>query len=486
MKYTGRFFILLFSISISVIETFFEEITMLSIAEAFFFATCAFLVGWTLDKSNFYRKQAELSEKHNRDLIESSPEPILVYQNDEIVFVNDKLLKLVQRNAQDIIGKSIFDFLLPDYHPLVKRRMKELNNRKQTVDRIELKIAVGSNRVMDIEVSSAYITYNNKPSIEVFLRDVTGRKILEDKLRRNEELYRFITENSTDIISYLKPNGMYEYISPSCNQFLGYKQEEIIGTGIIRYLHPEESKRILQLIINAESSLDFVSFSHRLRKKDHSYIWLETNVRAIRHSNKRLEGIVSVSRDISERIQKEKELEKTNEMLLYLSKMDGLTSIPNRRFFEEKLQEEWFRTMRHSTSLSAMMIDIDYFKKYNDHYGHQAGDTCIKLIANVLKSTLKRPGDFVARYGGEEFVVLLPETGHQGTAYLGELFLTNIRDLELINDVSEIGNYITVSIGCATLIPTDQHKPEELIKLADQALYVAKKKGRNQVVSSNH
>jgi diguanylate cyclase (GGDEF)-like protein len=181
-------------------------------------------------------------------------------------------------------------------------------------------------------------------------------------------------------------------------------------------------------------------------------------------------------------MEKEEHLLKTNEMLRYLSNYDSLTDIPNRRYFDQTLKDEWNRTMRQRMPLSLLMIDIDNFKKYNDFYGHQAGDTCIQQIAKGIKTTLKRPGDFVARFGGEEFVILLPETDLNGAHHIGESLLSTIQKLQIPTEVSEIGNYVTLSIGCATLIPSDQNKPEDLIKQADKNLYQAKEAGKNQVI----
>jgi len=480
MKYTGRITLLLFSIIISIFEYFFERISFMLVIEVIFFASIASVVGWSYDRSVYFGKQSENNEKHIRDLIGFSPEPILVYQGDKIVFANDKLENLLKLSSEHIIGKSIFDFILPDYHAIIKERIEKLIAGFVTNERTELKISVGASEILDIEVASALIVYNNKPSIEVFLRDVTARKQLEEKARKSEDLYRFVTENSTDIISYIKPSGDYEYMSPSCNQILGYNQDEMKGKSIFEFFHPEEIEQISIIFSDAISKIDFSSFAHRFRKKDSSFVWLETNARTIRNDMEELEGIVAVSRDITARLDRERELLDTNTALQYLSNMDGLTDIPNRRYFEHTLQNEWNRTMRHSLPLSLLMIDIDYFKNFNDFYGHPAGDKCIQQIAIEIKNTLKRPSDFVARYGGEEFIVLLPETDAQGAATVAELILSNVRNLRVQNEVSGVSNYVTISIGSATVVPTVRHNPEDLINLADTELYSAKDAGKNQ------
>ncbi|WP_071394198.1 diguanylate cyclase domain-containing protein [Bacillus tuaregi] len=481
MKYTGRIILVLFSIAVSVFESLIEPITLYNILEALFFATIAYIVGWSFDRLHYFRKRAEQSEKYNRELIEYSPESVLVYHQDKIIFVNDRVEELLQIAADQLIGKSIFDFILPEHHNQVKARIQRASSGLRNVERMEIKLFSGKKEILDVEVSSVPIFYRNKNCMEVFIKNITARKKLEEKLRKNEALYRFITENSTDIITYLKPSGLYEYISPSCESILGFSQDELVGKTMFDILHPEEIQVISHFLTESQSHKDFATFPHRIRKKDGSFLWLETNARTIRNSSHELEGIVAVSRDITARLDKESELLETNEMLRYLSLMDGLTDIPNRRCFEEQLQREWNRTMRHSMPLSALMIDIDFFKRFNDLYGHPAGDVCIKQIATVIKNTLQRPADFVARYGGEEFVVLLPETDEDGAAFVSEGILQNIKQLKIVNEGSDIDEYVTISIGCATVFPTSQLKPEDLIEQADSGLYLAKNSGRNQM-----
>lgn len=486
MKYTGRITLLILSIMVSIIESFSEATSIWSILEAILFAAIAYLLGWVYDKAIHYKNKAEMSETRLWDLLKFSPEPFLVYQDEMIVLVNDKLEELVQSSSNQIIGKSIFHYVLPDYHSTIKQRLQEMIEGNKSIDRVELKINTTHNNVLDIEISSAPIVYNNKPAVELFLRDITKRNRLEDELRKNEELFRFITENTTDLISYLNPNGNFEYLSPSSKCMLDFNQEEMIGRNLFEYLHPGEVESVTRLILEADSNLDFASLSHRVKKKDGTYIWVETNARTIRKNSRKLDGIVAVSRDITDRIEKEKRLHETNIMLRFISNMDGLTGIANRRYFDEKLQEEWNRTKRSSLPFSAIMIDIDYFKKYNDFNGHLAGDECLRRIAIALKETLKRTCDFAARYGGEEFVILLPETDEQGAAHVADLLHANIKKLNIPYMSTAKEPIVSISVGYATLIPDEYSKPEDLIKLADTELYVAKESRKNKFIFNQY
>jgi diguanylate cyclase (GGDEF)-like protein len=170
-----------------------------------------------------------------------------------------------------------------------------------------------------------------------------------------------------------------------------------------------------------------------------------------------------------------------NEDLQRLSYLDGLTGIANRRHFEKTLGLEWRRVNRAGMALSLLMIDIDFFKSLNDAYGHQRGDVCLTSVANALCNTLKRSGDMVARYGGDEFIIILPGTTEEGAAEIGEVIRATIEALELPHKDSSVANVLTISIGVVTVYPTQGFYPQELVAAADEALYLAKEQGRNQL-----
>ncbi len=167
-----------------------------------------------------------------------------------------------------------------------------------------------------------------------------------------------------------------------------------------------------------------------------------------------------------------------------LSDTDGLTGIANRRKLEEHLAQEWRRLLRDKKPLTLMMCDIDYFKRYNDLYGHQAGDDCLKAVAAVLTGHSQRSGDLAARYGGEEFTLILPGVDREGAAKLAEKIRQGVEALMLKHEDSPISSYVTLSIGVAGKVPAAESTAEKLVAAADQALYQAKAEGRNRVVVS--
>lgn len=174
-------------------------------------------------------------------------------------------------------------------------------------------------------------------------------------------------------------------------------------------------------------------------------------------------------------------LEEANRELRRLTNIDGLTGVANRRSFDENLQVEWRRMGREGRELCLLMCDVDYFKKYNDAYGHLGGDDCLRRVASTLSACIDRGGDMVARYGGEEFAIILPGTPAGGGLIVGERARYAIRKMALPHEQSEFGQ-VTISIGVAALVPRMNQGPEVLIATADKALYEAKTQGRNRVV----
>jgi len=178
-------------------------------------------------------------------------------------------------------------------------------------------------------------------------------------------------------------------------------------------------------------------------------------------------------------------LEESNNALQLLSCLDSLTGIANRRRFDEFMQKEWKRAAREGSTLSLIMIDIDFFKLYNDNYGHLKGDEAIRRVVTALNDGINRPADLLARYGGEEFVIVLPDTNIKGAESIAKDLEKNVRRLALPHAYSKVTEFITVSMGIACCEPNQrQNSVSSLIESADQALYEAKKNGRNQIYCS--
>ena len=176
-------------------------------------------------------------------------------------------------------------------------------------------------------------------------------------------------------------------------------------------------------------------------------------------------------------------IKKQREMLRSMALLDGLTGIANRRKFEEELHTLWLNGARAKTPLSVLIIDVDMFKQYNDHYGHVFGDQCLQIVARTIKNTLKRPCDLAARYGGEEFACILPNSGVDGSIHIAEMIFNNIKNLKIKHISSSVDQLLTVSIGIACCVPNADKSPSLLVAAADQQLYLSKRQGRARINS---
>lgn len=175
-----------------------------------------------------------------------------------------------------------------------------------------------------------------------------------------------------------------------------------------------------------------------------------------------------------------RQLESANQVLQRLASVDGLTQLANRRCFDEHLYQEWQRLTREQAPLTLILCDIDFFKAYNDTYGHQAGDECLHQIAKTISSCAKRPADLAARYGGEEFALILPTTASTGGVRVAQDIQYKVKALQLPHSSSPVSHYVTLSLGIAAVVPQPDSSPSTLVTVADKALYQAKAAGRNQ------
>ncbi|MFZ2321796.1 MAG: diguanylate cyclase [Pseudomonas sp.] len=184
------------------------------------------------------------------------------------------------------------------------------------------------------------------------------------------------------------------------------------------------------------------------------------------------------------RVQTHLTLKLQSDILRSMALLDGLTGVANRRKFDEQLLRDWRQSQREQTSLSLILVDVDHFKRYNDHYGHQAGDAALQAVARVLTSTLRRPHDLLARYGGEEFVGVLPNTGLSEAVKLAERMQAGVRALNLEHSGSPEAQVVTISLGVATVVARSDLAPQALVEAADQQLYAAKQAGRARVCAA--
>ncbi|WBL79700.1 diguanylate cyclase [Bradyrhizobium xenonodulans] len=312
------------------------------------------------------------------------------------------------------------------------------------------------------------------------VRQLWQRQRMAQALVAKEAHFRLLAEQSSDMVSRIGLDNRLLYVSPSCVRIIGWSPEELLGTSAVAGIHPEDMERVEQAIAALKNGeAEEARFVYRQRHRDKSEIWAEAALHVTRASDSgEIDGVVAVVRDMTA----QKDLQ---DKLASLATTDGLTGLANRRAFDERLQEEWARARRDGTQLSLLLIDVDHFKKFNDHYGHLAGDGCLRALGRILSAHAKRPADLAARYGGEEFAVLLPNTGPDGCAEVGEGIRRALHELAMLHAQNPPSRLVTASVGAATSLPSQTTTDcSTLVAAADRALYAAKDSGRDRLVVS--
>lgn len=309
----------------------------------------------------------------------------------------------------------------------------------------------------------------------MLLAEIQERQKMESSLRESEARYRAIYLQAAEGIMLINFQGDIVECNPRVLAMLGHRQPEVVGRNILTFYHSEDLERIPPQFDKLRSG-EVLLIERRLRAASGVYLLCEESGKKIND-----DLIILLYRDITERKIAELALERANQALDRLAHLDGLTQIANRRRFDQAIGSEWSRLKREGKELGLIMADIDYFKQFNDIYGHQAGDDCLRSVASTLAALVHRPADLVARYGGEEFVILLPDTDIFGCRQIAEKMRQKIEQLHIPHVGSEAHSVVTMSFGVAVESPGTADGYEVLLRAADKALYQAKKGGRNRI-----
>jgi diguanylate cyclase (GGDEF)-like protein/PAS domain S-box-containing protein len=301
------------------------------------------------------------------------------------------------------------------------------------------------------------------------------------KVKETEERFRLLSEYSSDMITLHNEQAEYIYISPAVKEVIHFEYPELLGKKLETFIHPDDIERINVMFKKALQEGSAES-THRFRSKFGGYVWIESTLKSVPYQEEGEKKVIIVSRNITNRKLTEQKLQEANELLNRLSYMDGLTGIANRRYFDETLLREWSNAVDHQTPITLVMFDIDYFKKYNDTYGHLKGDFCLQTIAKAVNQLFPEPSSSsFCRYGGEEFALILPIANSEQGLKVAQQVKETVHQLKVPHKSSEIADIITLSIGIATMYPTKSTIPDSIIKAADSALYLSKSKGRNTI-----
>lgn len=303
-------------------------------------------------------------------------------------------------------------------------------------------------------------------------------KRAQDSLRIKDEQYRQIVDTAIEGIMSLDTSSCISFANRQMASLLGYDPDEMIGRPLCEFLVPDFRSAHAQQIKSREQGNDAV-YETCFVRKDGQHHWLLVSAKSVSDASGRYAGSFAMFTDIDERKKAEAALEESNRKLQILNKTDELTGIANRRHFDVVVANEYARHTRSGQYLSLILIDVDYFKAYNDRYGHVAGDACLRRVAGVLAANASRPDDLAARYGGEEFACILPMTDLSGAYIIAEKIRQGILALDMPHEDSTPARVVTVSLGVATARCTHDRTFSDLIAAADKLLYAAKASGRN-------
>lgn len=418
-----------------------------------------------------YKNQKKREEQHYQILFTSSP--IAIFFLDDLgrfKDANPSFCQLIGFSQEDLNNTSFEKYADKEHRDSLYEKIRRIQRCKQfqfegvftRKDGEKIRLAL-----------DAVMTPSQK--IIVYARDITESRKLRIELHESE-----ISLAKAQEIAHI---GNWEWIqetdhmrwSDELYRIFGLVPRE--GTPAFElfehFIHEEDRLTVYNAIDEAIRKKKPFDLDFRFTRFDgfERYGHMQTTV----HHEEEEEGfrLLGTIQDITRHKIMEKQLEK-------LSFLDGLTGIANRRRFDEVLTKEWNRAIRHGNPVSLIMCDVDFFKRFNDTYGHQEGDECLKKVAGSIDLSVNRSGDMTARYGGEEFVVLLPGTDMDGAIKVAEKIRKNIRALEIPHKESQV-KFVTLSLGISTIIPNRKNNGAHLIAMADKALYEAKQNGRNRV-----
>ncbi len=405
------------------------------------------------------------------NLVDLLPAAVLIIVGRRFVYANPAALTFMQaRTPDELIGREVFKFLHPlDAPRVIARIRRALSATDQTNPPSEYRVYTCQGALRVVGMTSSSYTHNGERGLLACFIDLTERSALEARLRETEEQFQRMMNTMQDVFYRTDAEGITRYVCPAVKQVLGYSAEEIIGRPAADfYPNPEDRARLKQAILSQGFVRDFPG---QLRRKDGTIIDISISSTKLLDEEGKFAGVEGIWRDITERRNLERELERR-------ATTDELTGIANRRTILEALSAAFDRYRRKHRPLVVLILDLDFFKRVNDDYGHVAGDRLLKAIVRTVQQEI-RTTDHFGRLGGEEFIIVLEDTPRAAATPIAERILDRVRrtafDLALDHPVR-----ITLSIGATEAQPADRI-PTQLLEHADAALYAAKENGRDQL-----
>jgi diguanylate cyclase (GGDEF)-like protein/PAS domain S-box-containing protein len=411
----------------------------------------------------------------------------------------DQKILFMNRNFMETFGYTLSDFAtIPEWndraYPFPEDRtviantwgvfLADPDHSKVAIEPLEVRIRCKDDTVKTVLLSGVILRETGW-ALATFV-DISDRKrdelLIQAAVRQaneNQAIYRLLLDNSSEMIVLSSLEESRRYVTAAVERITGFTAEEYLAQNLLDMIHPEERESFEHRMQELKEGNLQQTFRYRALQKSGGYCWVEATVIGyLDPASKRVSGYVATVRDISEEKEREERLNLEYRQLSQAASLDELTGIANRRAFNRAIESEVRRHTRSTRDLSLLLIDVDYFKAYNDLYGHLPGDLCLKKIAAAVKRTLRRAPDLAARFGGEEFVVLMPSTGISGAEVVAGKILEAVSSLGIPHAHSPFG-IVTVSIGASSWPSGLPLNTDTLIEQADRALYRAKDRGRN-------
>ena len=398
---------------------------------------------------------------------------LLLDNRGKLIKANRTSLEIVGYKEEDVLNSYFWDLPWWNYCNQEQKNVlieeisiiktgSSLKNNKFYYDTTGQKIEV------DFCFSPVFDSDLNVTHILCEAHDITESKNIQKSL---EQYMKIVNDNVYITISDL--TGKIINVSDAYCKLTGYLRDELIDKNHSIFRHPDTEDYIFKELWATINKGRLWKGEHKNIKKDGTAYWVENSITPNLDDDKNITGFTSIYNDITDK----KEI---SELLI----TDYLTKIYNRRHFNDIFELELKRAKRDKENLILMILDIDYFKQYNDTYGHDAGDKALQLVANSLKYTLNRAHDFVFRLGGEEFGIITSKIGVDGVIVLSQKLKESIENLEIVHKGNNVSDFITISIGTKIVSCDTTLNQNDIYKLADQALYEAKDSGRNKAVIS--
>jgi diguanylate cyclase (GGDEF)-like protein/PAS domain S-box-containing protein len=428
--------------------------------------------------------QRKLAEETLKLILESAGEGIFGLDFDgNLTFINPAAARMLGYKSDELIGRhshSLWHHTKTDgsLYP-VEECPIYMALKDGAVHHIRDEVFwKKDNTSFDVAYTSTPILDNDKivGSVVTF-RDITERKRFENKLVKSEDNLRRLIERNPVAMAVVDKSGKFIFLNNRFITTFGYTIEDMPTVDHWWSLaYPDEHYR--QKVVDSwkAAAIKAIKDKKETGTQEWRVICKDGSLRDIEFKMASLQEVnIVIYNDITDR-------KKAEELLRHISTIDELTGLANRRAFDTFLYEEWRRALRDKSQISMLMIDVDFFKQYNDTYGHLKGDECLKAIAEVLEIVTRRPRDKVARFGGEEFVAVFSSADYQYAVSIAEKIRMEVEALKIPHEKSDINSFVTISVGVALIVPNQNISPIDLIKSADQALYRAKEEGRNRVV----